>query len=75
MPEKNGDPGPESENEREEILNGDEQKENSIKISCLNSRSLNNKSVALVDLFDEMKLTACLINETCLLYTSDAADE
>ena len=32
-----------------------------IKLACFNSRSLNNKSTALIDIFDETEISACLI--------------
>ena len=35
-----------------------------IKLACFNSRSLNNKSTALIDIFDETEVSACLISET-----------
>ena len=44
-----------------------EEENKDIYIACLNSRSINNKSIALVDLFDEMSLSACLINETWMV--------
>ena len=45
--------------------NNDEKDDsNEMIIACLNSRSINNKTTALVDLFDEMKLSVCLITET-----------
>ena len=37
-----------------------------LKIACLNSRSINNKTTALVNMFDETEITACLISETWL---------
>ena len=53
----------------EETSNSNDLSENddkSFKLACLNSRSLNNKSTSLINIFDETEISVCLISETWL---------
>ena len=40
--------------------------EKNLQFACLNARSINNKSTAMVDMFNELALSFCIVTETWL---------
>ena len=47
---------------------------NQFRLACANARSLNNKSLSLINLFEETNLNICALNETWIV-NSDCLEE